>query len=352
MTSQRWDLIVVGAGIAGLTAATLARQSGKRVLVYEARERVGGRARTFEVPGGVIDMGATWFWSNEPLVASLTAQLGLRTFEQHIAGDALFDANGTEIQRLTGNPIDVPALRFVDGAQQLARQLSNHLSPESLRLEQSVTGVLVNDGGVEVETKDGVSYSDQLIIAIPPALAVENITFAPPLPAELRSAADTMMVWMGQMVKAVAVYDEPFWRSEGLAGAAMSYAGSFREFHDHSGPEGTPPAIFGFAPAERFADSDEREIAKVFRSELVRLFGARAKQTREIHVVDWSRESFTSPRRPSALRSTASYGARIFHTPLLGRVHWATTETATDFAGHLEGAILAGAAAAKAVIAA
>src|SRR5699024_9561850 len=127
MTSNKWDVIVVGAGIAGLTAAAVARRAGKRVLVYEARDRVGGRARTHEVADGVVDMGSTWFWPNERLIAELVEQHGVQTFDQYTADDVLLEASATEIQRLAGNPIDTPALRFTGGAQQLARRLADLL---------------------------------------------------------------------------------------------------------------------------------------------------------------------------------------------------------------------------------
>ena len=52
LASQRWDVIVVGAGHNGLTCAAYLARAGKRVLVLEARERVGGACTLEEVwPG-------------------------------------------------------------------------------------------------------------------------------------------------------------------------------------------------------------------------------------------------------------------------------------------------------------
>ena len=62
--------------------------------------------------------------------------------------------------------------------------------------------------------------------------------------------------------------------------------------------------------------------------------------------MNWAKEEYTTPARPSAVASAASTTA--FGHPLLqeptagGRIHWASTETATDYAGHVEGAIRAG----------
>lgn len=54
------DTIVVGAGVSGLTAARLLQQAGRRVLVLEARERIGGRVYTDRSGGRVTDLGASW----------------------------------------------------------------------------------------------------------------------------------------------------------------------------------------------------------------------------------------------------------------------------------------------------
>lgn len=59
-TPERADIIVVGAGVSGLTAAKLLRDAGLRVIVLEARDRIGGRTHTERADGWVTDMGASW----------------------------------------------------------------------------------------------------------------------------------------------------------------------------------------------------------------------------------------------------------------------------------------------------
>jgi monoamine oxidase len=65
------DVVVVGAGAAGIAAARRLRDRGRRVLVVEAMARVGGRAHTEQVDGLALDMGCGWLHSAErnPLVA-------------------------------------------------------------------------------------------------------------------------------------------------------------------------------------------------------------------------------------------------------------------------------------------
>ncbi|MFZ7089165.1 flavin monoamine oxidase family protein [Curtobacterium sp. RRHDQ10] len=57
---DQFDTIVVGAGIAGLTAARLLAASGQRVVVLEARDRIGGRTWTDAELGVPVDLGASW----------------------------------------------------------------------------------------------------------------------------------------------------------------------------------------------------------------------------------------------------------------------------------------------------
>lgn len=55
-----WDVIIVGAGMAGLCAAQILQQKGLRVIVLEARNRIGGRTWTDEIAGTPLDLGASW----------------------------------------------------------------------------------------------------------------------------------------------------------------------------------------------------------------------------------------------------------------------------------------------------
>lgn len=88
------DVIVVGAGIAGLRAAELLRAAGKSVVVLEGRDRIGGRIHTDRTWGAPLDMGASWIHgiTGNP-VAARAAQEGLRT-RAFAYESVLFGADG------------------------------------------------------------------------------------------------------------------------------------------------------------------------------------------------------------------------------------------------------------------
>ncbi|MFE9622953.1 FAD-dependent oxidoreductase [Streptomyces sp. NPDC006527] len=68
---------------------------------------------------------------------------------------------------------------------------------------------------------------------------------------------------------------------------------------------------------------------------------------------NWSAERWTAPSTVQRLADHSLFGRPLYQRPALdGRLHWASTETATDHAGHVEGALAAGERAARTVLAA
>ncbi len=339
------DVIVVGAGIAGLAAARELVTAGRRVVVLEASDRVGGRLRSADGTG--LDLGATWFWANEPRVHGLLEELGLAAHPQHIAGDAVMHAPGGA-RRIAGNPMDAPCMRVTAGTQAMADAIAAELG-DAVRLGHAVREISADDGRMDAVCDGAMFHAADLILAVPPALAVSGIRFFPALPDDIRLLAESTPVWMGPVVKVVVRYDRPFWREEGLAGSGMSHHGPLREVHDMSGPDGDPAALFGFAmPAS--ADQPPPGPSAIV-GQLMEMFGPDAGRAAAIHIQDWRAEEHISPPGVSELNAYGLFGHPGYGGPVFGgRLHWASTETASAYAGHIEGALTAAARAVRAIL--
>jgi monoamine oxidase len=99
------DVAIVGAGLAGLTAARVLTAAGRRVVVLEARDRVGGRTLNHPLPGGhVADLGGTWIGPTQNAVAALADELGLDTFAQVDDGEAVYYRDGVRTAYPSGGP--------------------------------------------------------------------------------------------------------------------------------------------------------------------------------------------------------------------------------------------------------
>ena len=340
------DVVIIGAGAGGLTAAVALQEQGVEFVVLEARDRIGGRLISGAVGGGRVDLGATWFWANEERIGSLIADGDLSVFPQHIAGDMVFQSE--EASQQVPNQLSSPAGRLADGMGSVTKYLATGLPDGAIHFDTVVTSIISHQDGLVVTTNQGEWSANHVVLAIPPALAVHSIDFGDALGDRVASVASATPVWMGSTVKVVATYETPFWRDMGLAGAAYSYRGPMREIHDMSGPGGNPAAIFGFcapSPGDPAPTPDE------ITAQLVELFGDDAGAPEQVIVMDWRSEIYTSPPNVEVLANYRTYGHPVFQQPALnGRLHWASTETATVAPGHIEGALMAGERAAQAIL--
>jgi monoamine oxidase len=98
--------VIVGAGVAGLTAARHLHRQGLSLVVLEARDRVGGRTLSQRVGNEVLDLGGQWIGPTQDRLAALAKELGVKTFPQHHQGKKVFSWEG-KVRHFKG---DIPWL--------------------------------------------------------------------------------------------------------------------------------------------------------------------------------------------------------------------------------------------------
>ena len=100
--SSEADVLVVGAGLAGLSAATRLRGAGLEVKVLEARERVGGRLlRRSLGDGHWVDVGGQWMGPTQTRLAALAHELGAESFPTYAHGENAIEWKG-KVKRYRG----------------------------------------------------------------------------------------------------------------------------------------------------------------------------------------------------------------------------------------------------------
>jgi monoamine oxidase len=241
--------------------------------------------------------------------------------------------------------------RFHEGAQSVANHIAADLG-ERVRYNAPVRAITQDERGVQV-IADGISVrARNAIVAIPPALA-GRLRYSPPLPGYRDQLTQRMP--MGSVIKVHALYDAPFWRDADLTGQASSDTGPVRITFDNSPESGMPGALVGFIEgddARSWGRRSEPERRAAVLECFARYFGSPAAEPVEYLEYSWMEDEYArgcyAGYMPPGVWT--AYGEALREP--VGRIHWAGTETATEWNGYMDGAIQSGERAAAEVAAA
>ena len=451
------EVLVIGAGYAGLSAARELARAGVDVAVVEARDRVGGRVWTTTTDSGaLVDHGGQWIGPGQSHLQKLADECRAETFPTFTAGEgvewragtratyaglvptsdpaaaadgveAIFeldlsardvpleapweadDARGLDAQTLGSwlassvgsegaramitsavksifgaEPGELSLLftlfylhsggglmnlarttngaqerRFVDGAQGCALRLAAELGDRVL-LSSPVVALSYGPDHVAATLERGergaparrlVVRARRAVVAMPPALSV-RLAWSPPLPGRRDQLATRAP--MGSVTKVHAVYDRPFWRDDGLNGQVVSDEGALRVTFDDSPPDASHGILVGFIAGEECRALDAaapEERAGRAVADLVRYFGPAAASPLEVVQQHWPAEPYTRGGPVAVFSPGLLTGFGPALRAPVGPVHWAGTETATEWCGYIDGALSSGVRAAAEVVA-
>jgi monoamine oxidase len=197
-------------------------------------------------------------------------------------------------------------------------------------------------GGVTVVTDTRSYRGKYAIVAVPPQLAAE-IDWDPLLPRYQDALRRRMP--MGTLMKVEAIYDEPFWRKDGLSGQALKIGGAPAEMFDNTPPDGTPGVLMGFLGAaawRKYATASPAARRQAMLEGFAEAYGSPALNPKDYFEQDWTAERWSRGGPVSVLGTGTLTSFGQWLTEPWGRVHWAGTETATFWNGYMDGAVRSG----------
>jgi len=101
------DVVIVGAGPSGLTAARNLKKAGLSVAVLEARDRVGGRTWTDTIDGAMLEIGGQWVSPDQTALLGLIDELGLQTYSRYRDGESVYIGADGQRTLYTGDTFPV-----------------------------------------------------------------------------------------------------------------------------------------------------------------------------------------------------------------------------------------------------
>ena len=242
--------------------------------------------------------------------------------------------------------------RLIHGTQPIAQKVADRLGKGALRLGQPVRSIKWSDKGATVRSDELTVEADHVIVAIPPNLA-GAIDYDPSPPT---ARVQVTQRWpQGVVIKVQMVYDEPYWRADGLNGASSDYLGVVGETADSGVPENYSKKgiMTGFVysdQARQVAVLPAAERRKAVLENVAERFGPKALKVIDYHEMNWSTQQWTRGCFTGFLTPGATTLFKSAVRDPVGPIHWAGTENSTVWPSFIDGAVVSGEREAKAIV--
>jgi monoamine oxidase len=245
--------------------------------------------------------------------------------------------------------------RLMGGLHGLASLMAADLG-DAVRLANPIEAIQHSGDGVVVSGQSGDVRAGRCIVGVPPS-GWGKITFEPELPPAHQTLTESMP--LGSVIKLQLVYDTPFWRDAEYSGLVIDPSGPFAFMVDNSTPDRPEGVLVTFLSAEtagRWSDDALGAQAPTLRRKALvehvcKAFGPGGLAVvdyvdRDWRAVPWVHGGYSGVMRPGGWGRCGP----ALREPV-GRIHWASAESAYEWNGYVEGAIDAGSRAAAEVLA-
>lgn len=341
MKEEKADVVVIGAGLTGLTIAYLLRDHDVNLKILEAKNRVGGRIFTkLSNNNTTIDLGATWIQKPHTHLLNLLAELNVEIFQQKIGSSAIYEPNTfSKGQYVNLPPNNEPSYRVKGGTISILNALLKYTAPSTLFFNQKVKSIERHGSKLQVTTATSSFATNQVISTLPPYLFANSINLSPTLPENVNDVLQSTHTWMGESIKAGLVYDNPFWKTENFTGTIFSNIGPVIEFYDHSNFEESTFALKGFIKDELASLTKESRLEMIL-NQLRKYYGDQVNTYLSYEEMVWRADNTTTLPYKNFVLPHQNNGHPIFQEPYFdNQLLLAGTETAASFGGYMEGAI-------------
>lgn len=296
--SEQDQVLIIGAGAAGLSAAYLLKQRGISAQILEAASVYGGRMkRTTEFADFPIALGAEWLHVKKEILDEIvndpSVQLNVPTspynFEED---DALLDGEKASLEDL-GFSIDQ---KFIGGTwfdffeRYIVPSIKNQIE-----FNQIVEAIDYTGDKINVKTARGEFQADKVILTVPLKLLQQGaIRFNPPLPEKKAAAIREVTVWDG--CKTFIEFSEKFYPTA-IGFKSEPETAGHKLIYDAAYGQQSQQNILGVfaagAPSLPYLQASDSERIRLILSELDELFEGKASQFYVKHIFqNWSAEPF------------------------------------------------------------
>ncbi|AUC81859.1 amine oxidase [Lacinutrix sp. Bg11-31] len=341
METIKTDILIIGAGLTGLTLAYYLKNANIKVKVLEANNAVGGRIKTqYNTNQAPIELGATWLIDQQTNALALLKALDVPVFTQHYGNTAIYHPNQNQAAQLVQLPANNSiSYRVVNGTYSIIKALEQKLDTNTIACNQTVQSIKPFTNGLEANTNDTTYHCKHIVSTLPPLLFSKSITIEPALPLAIQDLLYKTHTWMHNSIRIGFTYKTPFWKAERTSGTIYSSVGIIQEFYDHSNAGKNLYALSGFINAS-FSKHTKEERKNLALKQLQSYYGDQALAFESYEECDWANQKHTNIASDSFLMPQANNGHPLFKDIYLdNKLFIAGAETSAVFPGKMEGAI-------------